>query len=262
MSSNRQWATVTRVPERYPADDRLLSRPDRLPGGQGCHLVLQRGQARDVRGPAGIQAGGGLRILSNDRYPRRLQWEANDQFAEEAFTVYDHPKVLIFQKQPDFSAAQVQKLLGAVDLSNVVHLTPRQAGSYKSLMLSPAALAQQQAGGTWSQLFNYDWLQNRYPGPWACCFGICSSSLLGLLTYPIIRYALPGLGRQGLSGGASARAGAARLLLVAERLGRRARHAAHDPGRLRCSWPPSGWAWAGSSERNWRKNGSRAGSTS
>jgi len=116
-------------------------------------------------------------------------------FAEEAFTVYDHPKVLIFQKQPDFSAAQVQNLLGAVDLSHVVHLTPKQAGTYKSLMLPAAALGEQQAGGPGQSCstmtgfkivirFSPDYLVSIY-------------FVLGVLTYPIIRFALPGLGDKG-----------------------------------------------------------------
>jgi len=95
--------------------------------------------------------------------PGVFKWNVTINSQRKLFTVYDHPKVLIFQKQPDFSAAQVQNILGAVDLSNVVQLTPRQASNYKTLMLSPVSLASQQAGGTWSQLFNYDWIQNRYP---------------------------------------------------------------------------------------------------
>src|SRR5262249_10498749 len=125
-----------------------------------------------------------------------FHWEANDQFAEEAFTVYDHPKVLIFQKQPDFSADRVQSILGAVDLTNVVHLTPKQAGSYRSLVLSPTQAAQQQAAGTWSQLFSYDWIQNRYPVLGLLIWYVFIL-VLGLLTYPIVRRALPGLGDKG-----------------------------------------------------------------
>jgi YYY domain-containing protein len=128
--------------------------------------------------------------------PGVLRWEANDQFAEEAFTVYDHPKVLIFQKQADFSASKVQALLAAVDLGHVVHLTPSQAGTYKSLMLSPAALAVQQAGGTWSQLFDYRWIQNRFPAVGLLVWYLFIL-VLGVLTYPIVRLAFPGLGDKG-----------------------------------------------------------------
>ena len=61
--------------------------------------------------------------------PGVLHWQANDQFAEEAFTVYDHPKVLIFEKQPTSAVITCRKILGAVDLSNVVHLTPGEAAA-------------------------------------------------------------------------------------------------------------------------------------
>ena len=41
----------------------------------------------------------------------------NDQSAEEAFTFYDHPKVLIFKKNAGYTPASVQAVLGKVDYS-------------------------------------------------------------------------------------------------------------------------------------------------
>ena len=196
MSSNRQWATVTRVPERYPLTTvyyRLLLGCPADKDLIWCYNVARPGM---FNGQLGYKLVAVFESFPTIDIPGVFHWEANDQFAEEAFTVYDHPKVLIFEKQPDFSAAQVQKLLGAVDLTNVVHLTPKQAGTYKSLMLSSASLATQQAGGTWSQLFSYDWLQNRFP-VLGLLLWYLFILLLGLLVYPILRLALPGLGDKG-----------------------------------------------------------------
>ncbi len=120
----------------------------------------------------------------------------NDQAAEEAFTFYDHPKVLIFKKNAEYNAETVASILGAVDLSNVVHLVPREAASYNNLMLPDDRLAGQRAGGTWSDLFDYDWLQNKYP-ILGLVIWYLFVFLLGVLTYPIIRLVLPGLGDKG-----------------------------------------------------------------
>ncbi len=196
MSSDRQWASVTRLPERYPLTTAYYRLLIGCPADKDviwCYNVAKPGM---FQGQLGYKLVAVFKSFPSIAIPGVLHWQANDQFAEEAFTVYDHPKVLIFEKQPDFSAARVQALLGAVDLSNVVHLTPKQAASYKSLMLSPDSLARQQAGGTWSQLFSYDWLQNRFP-----VFGLLIWYLfifvLGLLVYPIVRVAMPGLGDKG-----------------------------------------------------------------
>lgn len=47
--------------------------------------------------------------------------------AEEAFSVYDHPPVWIFKKSPDFSLQRAASILDAVDLSQVVIQSPREA---------------------------------------------------------------------------------------------------------------------------------------
>ncbi len=196
MSSNRQWASVTRIPERYPLTTVYYRALIGCPADKDviwCYNVATPGMFQGQLGYKLVQVFESFPTLD---IPGAINWQANDQFAEEAFTVYDHPKVLIFQKTSDFDPAKVQALLGAVDLSNVVRLTPKQANSYRSLMLPTYKLAQQQEGGTWSQLFNYDWIQNRYP-----ILGLIIWYLfifiLGLLAYPIVRLALPGLGDKG-----------------------------------------------------------------
>ena len=196
MSSNRQWASVTRIPERFPLTTAYYRLLIGCPADKDviwCYNVAKPGM---FQGQLGYKLVAVFESFPGLDIPGVLHWQANDQFAEEAFTVYDHPKVLIFQKQPDFSASHVQALLGAVDLSNVVHLTPGEATNYKSMMLSPQALVEQQAGGTWSQLFNYDWIQNRFP-VLGLLFWYVFVFILGLLVYPIIRLALPGLGDKG-----------------------------------------------------------------
>ena len=121
----------------------------------------------------------------------------NDQFSEEAFTVYDHPKVLIFKRGPDYDAASVQSILGVVDLTQVVHVTPKQAGSIpKDIMLPPDKLANQQAGGTWADIFNTEAINNQWPVVGVVIWYL-AVALLGLVTYPMIRYVLTGLSDRG-----------------------------------------------------------------
>ncbi len=196
ISSNRQWASVTRLPERYPLTTAyyraLLGCPDDK-DVIWCYNVARPGR---FEGRLGYDLVAVFESFPSLEFPSGLKWEVNDQFAEEAFTVYDHPKVLIFQKRPDFNPERVRALLGAVDLSNVVHLTPKQASRYKSLMLSEARLAEQRAGGTWSEMFNYAWLQNRYP-VLGLLLWYAFLFLLGLAAYPPLRLVLPGLKDRG-----------------------------------------------------------------
>ncbi len=51
----------------------------------------------------------------------------NPLSAEEAFSVYDHPPVWIFQKRADFDLAKAQSILTAIDLNQVVVQGPKDA---------------------------------------------------------------------------------------------------------------------------------------
>jgi hypothetical protein len=104
--------------------------------------------------------------------------------------------VLIFKKNGNYHTAQAQSVLSTVDLTKVARLTPRQFSDYKSLMLPADKLAQQRAGGTWSELFDYNSALNS--NPW---LGLLVWYLfiltLGLAVYPLARIAMPGLADHG-----------------------------------------------------------------
>lgn len=192
ISSNRQWGTTVRVPERYPLTTvyyrNLLGCPDE-DAITWCYSVAEPGM---FSGELGFDL---VQVFQSD--PNLGSIRFNTQFAEEAFTVYDHPKVLIFKKQADYDPEKARAILGAVDLSQVVHLTPRQAQSYPgNLMLPTERLAAQRAGGTWADLFDIQAWYNRWPGLGAVLWYLVLT-LLGWAMYPLLRLALGGLADRG-----------------------------------------------------------------
>ena len=192
LSSNRQWGTIPRVPERYPLSSAyyryLLGCPDDKKI-VWCYTVAQEGT---FQGSLGFEL-----VKVFDSSPRIGPWVINDQFAEEAFTVYDHPKVFIFRKTGEYDPEQVRAILGKVDYTQSVHITPRRAGAQPAnLMLPSERWAEQRSGGTWSELFNKDALHNRFPGLGAALWYL-GLALLGWVVYPLSRLALPGLADRG-----------------------------------------------------------------
>jgi hypothetical protein len=94
ISSNRQWASIGRLPRLYPLTVQFYAD---LVGCQETQTLL----SCYASASAGIEAGPlGYKLAAVfESYPRIGSIMINDQLAEEAFTVYDHPKVLIFQRQ-------------------------------------------------------------------------------------------------------------------------------------------------------------------
>ncbi len=68
--------------------------------------------------------GGAVRWGSPPRLPL---FNFNFFAAEEAFSVYDHPPVWVFAKGENFNLAQVRRVLGSFDLTQVVVQSPREA---------------------------------------------------------------------------------------------------------------------------------------
>jgi YYY domain-containing protein len=119
--------------------------------------------------------------------------------AEESFSVYDHAPVWVFQKRADYSTTNVENIFGAVDLGHVAKQDASQSfGILNGLMLPQDRLEEQQAGGTWSEMFSYDWIWNKYPGLAAAMWWIWAV-LTGWAALPLVSYAFRGLPDEGYS---------------------------------------------------------------
>jgi hypothetical protein len=121
LSSNRLYGSIPRAPWRYPLARRYYELL--FSGGLGFQLE---------------------RIFTS--YPRLGPVAVPDDDAEEAFTVYDHPKVVVFRKSASYSHERVTALLGDVSFENVVRVPPRAASALYRRM-RPTALRIDGEGG-------------------------------------------------------------------------------------------------------------------
>ncbi|HSJ58109.1 MAG TPA: DUF2298 domain-containing protein [Anaerolineae bacterium] len=154
MSSGRLWQSIPRLPMRYPVTTRYYE------------LLFAQELGFD-------------KAAEFHAYPRLCGLEFDDTWAEEQFTVYDHPKVLIYRKTDDFDRARVHRLLTAgIDWNNIPHwLNPRDVPEWRrqqatlqhtgldqnDLMLGQEQWELQQQSGTWASLFDRNSLPNRFP---------------------------------------------------------------------------------------------------
>ncbi|MEJ2211354.1 MAG: DUF2298 domain-containing protein, partial [Anaerolineae bacterium] len=172
MSSGRLWQSIPRLPMRYPMTTRYyeLLFDEKL----GFHKAAEF-----------------------HSYPRLLGIEFDDTWAEEQFTVYDHPKVLIYKKGDDYDRQQAEALLSAgIDWDTIPHwLNPRDVPEWRreqaalqrtdreqnDLMLTEAQQQVQQQGGTWASIFDRNSLFNHWPTfSWLVLLG-----LVGLAALPL-----------------------------------------------------------------------------
>ena len=188
MSSNRQWGSITQIPEKYPLSNKyyrdLIGCPEDK-DIQWCYRVAEPGM---FTGKLGFQL---VKIFQSD--PNLGFFKINTQFAEEAFTVYDHPKVLIFKKDNSFSMQKLETAFSSVDLTKVINLTPKEANqSLGTMTMSPEMSRQQYTGGTWRELFDPDSILNSNQVLSVVVWYLVIS-ILGVVNYPILRLCLGGL---------------------------------------------------------------------
>lgn len=138
-SSNRVYGSVIQLPMRFPFQINYYN------------LMFQEKLGFKI-----------IKVFTS--YPTLGPIRFVDDEAEESFTVYDHPKVIIWQKTPEYSRERARELLDVVDWDAVRKLTPIELPSYKNgLMLTAQQAKIQREGGTWSAMFHPGDLANRLP---------------------------------------------------------------------------------------------------
>lgn len=156
--SNRLYGTIPRLTERYPMSQeyyKLL-----FSGKLGYQLVHFSANYPELAGIA----------ITNDTFSRPglpvpaplasykpAPITINGGFADESFTVYDHPLVLVFKKTRPITAAEID-----ADLRPYLP-TPGAAQDERQALETDQQRALNEVGGTFTQLFDPQSLANRLP---------------------------------------------------------------------------------------------------
>ena len=162
LASNRLYGSIPRLPWRYPVQIRYY---DLLMSGKlGFDQVLP---------------------LQDQKVYPALTWLGitfNDDHADESFTVYDHPRVLVYKKVRSLSEDDLRTLFGtSINQPSIAvrHLEHTDAKAYDKSLLLPEPPGQQLALGdfAWNPLAQNQWVAL---GLW-----VLAIEVLGLLAWPL-----------------------------------------------------------------------------
>ena len=168
LYSNRLYGTVPRLQERYPVSReyyKLL-----FAGHLGYELDAHFTSYPSLFGVALVDD-----TFRRPRLPVPVEIESAGVhtvevelgYADESFSVYDHPKVLIFRNVSRLDAATISDLIlsasgGFPDPSPAPSPVERPSEG-RRLMLTPEQAEVQQSGGTWSDIVDSDGWPSRMP---------------------------------------------------------------------------------------------------
>jgi len=150
IPSNRAYDAMPRLPLRYP----LTLKYYQALFDCNCNSNALENRAYGLEPP--YKSPLGFELVATFESPPALGFLVfPDQSADESFTVYDHPKVMIFKKSQNFSIEHVSALLNEVDLNQVLFQTPSQYTQVPTAMQLPAdRLLAQRNSGDWSSVFD------------------------------------------------------------------------------------------------------------
>jgi len=171
LASRRASGTVTRAPALWPVTSRYYAALDN--GSLGFEKVAEFTQYPKLFGTfdfAGIS----------------VDTTYNDTGAEESYTVYDHPQVFIYKKTDAYSPAKARQVLHADAFPQFPSVLPGDAGQ-NGLLFRPDVLKTQQAGGTFTDLYDATDFVNAHPVFfWLLVMELTAFSLLPL-TFALFR---------------------------------------------------------------------------
>lgn len=127
-SSPRIWATVVRLPARFPSTIAFFDALD--------------------SGALGFE-----RVATFTSPPRLGPWTLDESGAEEAFSVYDHPEVRIWAKVRSLDRDELVAALDPDAAATAVAVDPN-AGTANGLRLRPDEVAENRAGPTFDDAFD------------------------------------------------------------------------------------------------------------
>jgi YYY domain-containing protein len=204
MSSNRLYASIPRLPQRYP-----------LTTAYYRHLFAENLGFDFVAEFVSYPSIGPCQFPDQElpfsppaaEYSTQLPCSISLPAAEEAFSVYDHPQVFIFAKTDTYSRARVEALLPLSLTESVQQVTPREATRRESsvenltqpsdkLLMSENVERVQRRGGTWVKLFPPRGWQNRSQ-VFAAFIWWLLLTLLGWLAFPWLTVIFPALRLRG-----------------------------------------------------------------
>lgn len=106
ISSNRVYGTITRMSRDFPLVDRFYRSLFRCPAKRTIAQCYREAEPDNTVSPLGYRL-----EKTFTRHPTVAGISIPDQTAEEAFTVYDHPRVLLFRKETRVPRAEIVRIL-------------------------------------------------------------------------------------------------------------------------------------------------------
>lgn len=199
ITSNRFYDTLSRIPVRWPMTNAYY---DALFDGELGFELVKRFESPPHLGPLEIPD----QVIPSDDTPG---WVNEHWESEEAFSVYDHPIVLVFRKTADYSPENTRAVLNSVSRRPLTSVTPgyfadpdpvgQISWGAKDASAAPTALqfrdedwAIQREGGTWSDLFDLDALVNRSQVAAVIAWWLLML-LTGWVTWPLLYAVFPAL---------------------------------------------------------------------
>ena len=160
--SNRLYGTIPRLPDRYPATSayyRLL-----FSGELGYELANAETAYPRLAGVSFTDDTFGRPGLPRPTAADSVNgfgFALNLGFADESFSVYDHPLGLVFRNVERLDAESIRRAIEGAVGEGVPLETQR--GRTVGLLLPPEEAAAQQRGGTWSEIVDVGSWANRLP---------------------------------------------------------------------------------------------------